>query len=169
LKKTLFNGEGELDQIRQIFSLLGAPSDERWEGFSQLPGAQKFRFTGSMYVYFDSIHNRRQNNLNKRFTQQVSVTNNMPVLSLLGLDLLNAMLDFDPKTRITADEALKHPWFRESPLPKNKMMMPTFPATMHETGQRKRKHEEIEDKLSYADRELQDLYEQNVKQRDSIF
>lgn len=50
LKKSLFNGEGELDQIRQIFSVLGAPSEERWEGFSKLPGAQKFHFTGSQYV-----------------------------------------------------------------------------------------------------------------------
>jgi serine/threonine protein kinase len=98
--------------------------------------------------------------MNKKFTQQVSVTNNLPVLSLSGLDLLNSLLDYDPQTRITAEEALQHPYFKESPLPKNKLMMPTFPATVHETGHRghKRKHEEIEEKVSYADRELQDLY-----------
>jgi cell division cycle 2-like protein len=160
LKKPLFNGEGDLDQIRQIFSLLGSPNDDRWEGFSKLPGAQKFRFTGSP-----------QNNLHKKFTQQINIANNMPVLSKTGLDLLNQMLEYDPKLRITAEEALQHPYFKESPLPKNKLMMPTFPATVHETGQRghKRKHDEMEEQLSYQDRELQDLYEQNVKQRDSIF
>lgn len=102
------------------------------------------------------------------------MTSNVPVLSKMGLDLLNQMLEYDPKRRITADEALKHPYFKESPLPKNKLMMPTFPATVHETGHRghKRKHDEIEEQqnnISYHDRELQDLYEQNVKQRDSIF
>lgn len=30
--------------------------------------------------------------------------------------------------RITADDALNHPWFQEVPLPKSKDFMPTFPA-----------------------------------------
>ena len=31
--------------------------------------------------------------------------------------------------RISAEEALEHPWFREHPLPKDPALMPTFPAT----------------------------------------
>lgn len=31
--------------------------------------------------------------------------------------------------RISAEEALEHPWFREHPLPKDQALMPTFPAT----------------------------------------
>ncbi|KAL0476719.1 CDKG-2 [Acrasis kona] len=165
LKKPLFQGNGELDQIKQIFDVLGLPSESRWEGFQELPNVKKFHFTGS-----------KTNNLHKRFTQQIGMTNNLPILSKLGLDLLERMLEFDPKLRITADEALKHPYFKESPLPKSKVMMPTFPATVHETGHRghKRKHDEIvQEKAapenSLFDRELQDLYEQNVNNRDSIF
>lgn len=30
--------------------------------------------------------------------------------------------------RITCEEALNHPWFREQPLPKDKALMPTFPG-----------------------------------------
>ncbi|KAL6994564.1 cyclin-dependent kinase [Sarracenia purpurea var. burkii] len=30
--------------------------------------------------------------------------------------------------RITAEDALKHDWFREVPLPKSKEFMPTFPT-----------------------------------------
>lgn len=30
--------------------------------------------------------------------------------------------------RITAEEALNHPWFQEVPLAKSKEFMPTFPA-----------------------------------------
>jgi cell division cycle 2-like protein len=31
--------------------------------------------------------------------------------------------------RISADEALNHPWFKEHPLPKDPSMMPTFKST----------------------------------------
>ena len=31
--------------------------------------------------------------------------------------------------RLSAQEALDHPWFREHPLPKDLTMMPTFPGT----------------------------------------
>ncbi|XP_035545101.1 uncharacterized protein LOC108982606 [Juglans regia] len=40
-----------------------------------------------------------------------------PVLSDLGFDLLNSLLAYDPKKRITAKAALKHDWFHEVPLP----------------------------------------------------
>jgi serine/threonine protein kinase len=35
-----------------------------------------------------------------------------------GIDLLNKMLTFDPKKRITAKAALQHKYFFEDPLPK---------------------------------------------------
>lgn len=47
----------------------------------------------------------------------MSIDDNM-YLSEVGLDLLNQMLKYDPKKRISAEEALKHPWFTlEDPLP----------------------------------------------------
>jgi cell division cycle 2-like protein len=33
----------------------------------------------------------------------------------LGLDLLQKMMYYDPSKRISAEEALNHPWFKESP------------------------------------------------------
>jgi cell division cycle 2-like protein len=39
--KTLFPGEGELDQMSKIFKLLGSPTEEIWPGFSSLPNAGK--------------------------------------------------------------------------------------------------------------------------------
>jgi len=38
------------------------------------------------------------------------------------------MLTYDPNRRIKASEALRHPWFDESPLPKDPEMMPTWPS-----------------------------------------
>ena len=37
-------------------------------------------------------------------------------LSDLGLDLMMKMMQYDPSKRISAEEALEHPWFREQPL-----------------------------------------------------
>ncbi len=41
------------------------------------------------------------------------------MLSGAGIDLMNAFLTFDPDRRISANEALQHPWFTEHPLPQN--------------------------------------------------
>ena len=38
--------------------------------------------------------------------------------------------------RISCEEAVDHPWFREQPLPKDRALMPTFPATNDTTQQK---------------------------------
>lgn len=38
--------------------------------------------------------------------------------------------------RMSCEEALDHAWFREHPLPKDRALMPTFPATNDQTQQR---------------------------------
>ena len=40
-----------------------------------------------------------------------------PGLDDMGLQLLAAMFEYDPAKRITADEALAHPWFHDVQLP----------------------------------------------------
>ena len=39
------------------------------------------------------------------------------------------MLTYNPKKRITAKEALAHPYFSEQPPPKPHELMPTWPST----------------------------------------
>ena len=38
-----------------------------------------------------------------------------------GFDLLNKLLTYDPAKRISAQDALNHPWFDEYPPPKDKV------------------------------------------------
>jgi cell division cycle 2-like protein len=52
-----------------------------------------------------------------------------PALTTQGFDLLERMLHMDPAQRISAEDALKHEYFKEKPLRKHEDMMPTFPAT----------------------------------------
>uniref|UniRef100_A0A1J3E3L2 cyclin-dependent kinase n=1 Tax=Noccaea caerulescens TaxID=107243 RepID=A0A1J3E3L2_NOCCA len=113
--KPLFRGksQNDIDQLQQIFAVLGTPSETIWPGFSSLPGA-KAKFRKQPY-----------NLLRKKFPA-ASFTG-APVLSELGFDLLNRLLTFDPEQRLTVDEALSHGWFSEIPLQKSKEFMPTFP------------------------------------------
>ncbi|KAJ1679283.1 hypothetical protein EV182_002368 [Spiromyces aspiralis] len=103
----LFPGKGEIDQIGQIFSLLGTPTDEIWPEFRSLPNARVLNFA-----------RHPGKSLKEKF----------PYLTNLGVDLLSRLLKCDPSQRITAEEALRHPYFDEGPLPKDPLMFPTWPA-----------------------------------------
>lgn len=46
-----------------------------------------------------------------------------------GLDLLKGLLQMNPDKRLKAEQALTHPYFKESPLPQNVNFMPTAPET----------------------------------------
>lgn len=56
------------------------------------------------------------------------------MISSEGYDLLERLLCYDPKRRITAEEALNHKYFREHPLPQEKKSMPSFLPT-HSLGE----------------------------------
>ncbi|KAJ0401081.1 hypothetical protein P43SY_005686 [Pythium insidiosum] len=112
LQDPLFPGTSDLDQLDKIFKVLGRPSDHIWPGMSELPNADKLRVDSST---------RSTSTLHKTLHS----------LSPKGLDLLTRMLTYDPAQRITAREALEHPFFREKPFPQEASMMPTFPS-LHE-------------------------------------
>lgn len=54
----------------------------------------------------------------------------------LGIQLLQGLLTYDPKQRLTADQALRNKYFEELPLPIDPGMLPTWPAKS-ELGARK--------------------------------
>lgn len=49
-------------------------------------------------------------------------------ITTAGLDLMSRLLTYDPEKRITAEEALQHPYFTESPLPKDPNLFNSFPS-----------------------------------------
>lgn len=88
--KVLFKGDSEIDQLFQIFRILGTPDENVWPGVSSLPD---FRPTFPSW---------------KR--QDLSIFNSQ--LDEEGLDLLKRLLVYRPEDRLTAKAALSHAFFR---------------------------------------------------------
>lgn len=92
-KRPLFRGDSEIDQIFKIFRILGSPTEETWQSFSDLP---------QMKASFP-----RWNVLNSNNLRQLSSN-----LDHQALDLLIQMLQLEPSKRISAKAALCHPYFQ---------------------------------------------------------
>lgn len=101
--KVTFEGQGELDQLDKIFQLLGAPTEESWPGFTELPHAKTLSFKGH------TKSKLREEIPSNSFSGKT-------YLNSTGFDLLANMLSCDPTKRITAKQALDHNWFVEAPV-----------------------------------------------------
>ena len=87
--RPLFPGTSEQDQLLRIFKVLGTPTEDRWPGMVDLPEYKPD------WPRFDAA----------------DIASLCPRLSQPGLELLASMLQFNPSDRITAKEAMKHPYF----------------------------------------------------------
>mmetsp|Transcript_14775 Transcript_14775/g.23110 ORF Transcript_14775/g.23110 Transcript_14775/m.23110 type:complete len:386 (-) Transcript_14775:54-1211(-) len=101
-KEAMIQGEGELDQMDKIFRLVGAPTEQNWPGYSKLPNAGIFRWKQT----------REQPTISTRFPVN-SPSGGKAFLDGNGFDLLKKLLTLDPTKRISAAQALKHPYFHE--------------------------------------------------------
>eukprot|EP00188_Purpureofilum_apyrenoidigerum_P001008 Plantae.Rhodophyta-Purpureofilum_apyrenoidigerum.ctg1515.p1 GENE.Plantae.Rhodophyta-Purpureofilum_apyrenoidigerum.ctg1515~~Plantae.Rhodophyta-Purpureofilum_apyrenoidigerum.ctg1515.p1 ORF type:complete len:397 (+),score=53.90 Plantae.Rhodophyta-Purpureofilum_apyrenoidigerum.ctg1515:205-1395(+) len=107
--KPLFKGDEKLkkgddrnpfqaDQVDKIFKTLGKPNPQLWPGVVDLLHWQEAQ---NWQNYPNVLHER------------------VPGLRLgsAGFDLLAKLLEYDPSRRITAAQALDHPYFKEEPFP----------------------------------------------------
>ena len=115
-QKPLLPGQGEIDQVKRIFELLGSPDEASWPGSSELYFLRKYKQRPQPF------HRLKDKFKRASFTSA-------PALSEAGLDLMTKMLILNPDNRITCAEALKHRYFYEEPYPKAHNLMPTFPST----------------------------------------
>ncbi|KDN44386.1 Pkinase-domain-containing protein [Tilletiaria anomala UBC 951] len=124
-KEPLFMAKNETEQIAKIFRLLGQPTEDSWPGFQALPLASSL----SVKVGAPPFSTLRQ-----KFAH--GQARGAPVCSEAGLDLLQRLLTYDPRRRITAEDALRHHWFKESPAPAHPDTFGSFPSVA--AGERRR-------------------------------
>ena len=79
--------------LNKIFKIRGTPSSEEWYGITELSG-----YKNDFPVY-----------------EQEDLSKHVPGLSADGLDLLERMLVHDPNKRISAKDAMKHPYLKDVP------------------------------------------------------
>lgn len=88
----LFAGDSEIDTAFKIFQKLGTPTEAIWPGVSELPDF-KPSFPRWQHKGWANIRNT---------LAQVGAT---------GVDLLDKLMRYNPRTRISAREALTHSYF----------------------------------------------------------
>lgn len=91
--KVLFRGDSEIGQLFEVFQTLGTPMDAEgsWPGVSRLPDYR------DVFPKWSPKH-----------LSQV-----LPQLDADAVDLLHKMLKYNPAERISAKEAMQHPWFND--------------------------------------------------------
>jgi serine/threonine protein kinase len=93
LMRPLFTGESEIDQLSQICSILGTP------GFTEWPDA--FRLAAQLGFTLPVFEKKQ-------------IKDVLPSWASFELvSLLSELLRFDPGRRLTAEQALNHPFFTE--------------------------------------------------------
>jgi len=90
LKEPLFQVKGEIELLSMIFKLLGPPTKNSWPDYFDLPNAKTITLPSHQPHAFRS---------------------KFPHLPTAGLDLLMSFLTYDPEQRISAEEAIQHPYF----------------------------------------------------------
>lgn len=109
LRELLFRGDYDTDisTLQKIFHILGTPTEANWPGFTSLPE----------YAHL-GIEPRDAPDPRKLFTS----------FKPDALDLLLQLLSMDPNQRLTALEALAHPFFTTDPSPTPPAQLPLPPS-----------------------------------------
>ncbi|XP_039205586.1 serine/threonine-protein kinase MAK isoform X3 [Crotalus tigris] len=89
--RPLFPGTSEVDEIFKICQVLGTPKKSDWPEGYQLAAGMNFRFPQCVSINLKTL---------------------IPNASSEALFLMNTMLNWDPKKRPTASQALKFPYFQ---------------------------------------------------------
>ncbi|GLV43703.1 Cyclin-dependent kinase 2 [Carabus blaptoides fortunei] len=93
-KRPLFHGDSEIDQLFRIFRIMGTPDDERWPGVSNLPD-------------YKAIFPR---------WEPQDIMKIVPFKHPEATELFMKLITYDPRTRISARDALTSSYVKDAKL-----------------------------------------------------
>ncbi|GIX64310.1 serine/threonine protein kinase [Babesia caballi] len=132
--KPLFMGTNDVDTLDRIFRCCGTPTADTWPSYTELPLLKDGKLP--LKQYKPNFHAYFKNSMG---------SNDGCYMTELGLDLLMKMLTLDPGRRISAKDALEHPYLTtERPRTQAVALMPTIPDT-NAKARAKRGQEDQED------------------------
>nr|XP_043636999.1 cyclin-dependent kinase D-3-like [Erigeron canadensis] len=104
LRRPFLQGSSDIDQLGKIFAAFGTPKESQWKDMKYLPD----------YVEYQVVHGQSMKTL-------------FPMASEDAVDLLSKMFAYDPKARISAQQALEHRYFLSGPPPTEPALLPRPP------------------------------------------
>lgn len=119
-KKPVFQGTDEIHQLDVIYKVLGTPTLERWPGVTTMPWYELVKPKEVIPNPFRDLFRKW--------------------LSPSGLELAEELLHYDPSKRISATQALQHPYFtREQPPPQQPTGLNALEGEWHELETKREK------------------------------
>lgn len=100
LGAALFDGRTDSDQLQKIFQFLGSPTPQSWPSLGNYPNTENTLSKPEFRVLYEPQCEKLYNN--PQFLQK---------LGTQGIDLLKGLLQYEPEKRLTASQALNHPYF----------------------------------------------------------
>lgn len=104
LRRPFLQGNSDIDQLGKIFAAFGTPKPSQWHDMVYLPD----------YVEYQYVPGQSLKTLFPTATEDC-------------LDLLSKMFSYDPKARISAEQALEHRYFSSGPPPTEPAQLPRPP------------------------------------------
>ncbi|XP_028979697.1 cyclin-dependent kinase 20 isoform X2 [Esox lucius] len=99
----LFPGENDIEQLCCVLRVLGTPNQRTWPEITELPDYNKIKFKENPAIPLEEI---------------------VPDTSPQAVNLLKKFLVYPSKQRISAKQALLHPYFFSDPLPAHHSELP---------------------------------------------
>ncbi|CAO1618540.1 unnamed protein product [Sympodiomycopsis kandeliae] len=122
VRRPIFKGSSEINQLEQIVDLCGSPNEDVYPGWSTLPGVRNLDNSGQTQLDKNEKGRHDFGHFSRRVRERF-----MGMVRSELADLIDRLLILDPRKRLTAQGALSHKWFDVEPLPADPKSLPVYP------------------------------------------